>query len=327
MISSAPPVDPATRAAARRGVALFLTVLVAVSALTVPVLLATGNPAVGLVALCAPALAAVGTRLVRREGFADVSFRLGGRRGRRALVWAVVLPLLIALVSYGAAWAAGLAGFDPPAGLGPLGGDVTDSAAASFALQVLLAAVVTGLGLSIVAIGEEVGWRGYLLPRLIDTGLPRPVLAHGLIWAAWHLPLALGAGYAAGSSLVVSVPLLVVQITAAGFVLAWLRLSSGSVWPAVLFHGVWNAVVQTAFDPATTGAAATTWVGESGILTTLAVIGVAVLLWRRSPTSRAQTVAPAPEATRTPLGVRDLTRAPVVPAARGATRPDQEVSR
>lgn len=40
--------------------------------------------------------------------------------------------------------------------------------------------------------GEEIGWRGYLLPNLLDTHRPLPALLRvGFIWAAWHLPLLL----------------------------------------------------------------------------------------------------------------------------------------
>src|SRR3712207_7188827 len=49
--------------------------------------------------------------------------------------------------------------------------------------------MVVGL---VLAAGEEIGWRGYMLTRLIDAGVPRPVFASGLIWALWHVPLVLG---------------------------------------------------------------------------------------------------------------------------------------
>lgn len=48
------------------------------------------------------------------------------------------------------------------------------------------------------------------------------------------------------------------------FVFARLRLETGSVWPAITLHSAWNAVIQTAFDAASTGARAELWIGESG---------------------------------------------------------------
>ena len=51
-----------------------------------------------------------------------------------------------------------------------------------------------------------------------------------------------------------------------GYLLGWLRLASGSVWPAAVGHAVWNAVVQGVFDKSTAGGQSWLWVGEQGLL-------------------------------------------------------------
>ena len=134
------------------------------------------------------------------------------------------------------------------------------------------------------AAGEEIGWRGYMLTRLIDAGLPQPVLLSGLIWGLWHVPLILGGVYLAGTPPFLSALLWTVTATAFSFVFARLRLVTGSVWPAIILHAAWNSVIQVAFDPATTGAGASLWVGESGILVALTMIVAAVIFswgkWR-----------------------------------------------
>ena len=128
--------------------------------------------------------------------------------------------------------------------------------------------------------GEEIGWRGYMFTRLIDSGVPRPVFASGLIWALWHVPLVLAGVYASGPSPIASSALLVVGITAFGYVIARMRLETGSVWPAIVLHSARNSVILRGFDPLTTGAGAMLWVGESGILTTLALLIAAVVFSR-----------------------------------------------
>lgn len=299
-VLSASPVDGGARRRARRGLGVYFAVLLVLSAVFMSLLIVTENPVYGAVALFSPAFASVVARLVLREGFADVSFRLGGRRGRNAILLAMILPTLIGVVAYGAAWGAGLAGFDPASAGGPVVGLAGDSASpvAVFALQVVFATFITGFVLSVVAVGEELGWRGYMLTRMIDAGVPRPVLSTSLIWAVWHLPVVFGVGYAAGPSAVLSAVLLVAGITAAGFVISRLRLETGSLWPAVVFHGVWNSVIQTAFDPATPGAAARLWVGESGLLVVLVLVTAAALLSRgtwtinRTPPKRGGTPVP-----------------------------------
>lgn len=46
--------------------------------------------------------------------------------------------------------------------------------------------------------GEEIGWRGYMLTRLVDSGIKAPILISGLIWGLWHAPLILSGQYASG---------------------------------------------------------------------------------------------------------------------------------
>jgi hypothetical protein len=64
------------------------------------------------------------------------------------------------------------------------------------------------------------------------------------------------------------------------FVFARLRLTTGSIWPAIALHAAWNSIIQVAFDQASTGPGATLWVGESGILVMLTTIAAAVVFAR-----------------------------------------------
>lgn len=259
-----PPLDGRTQRNARRGLAIYFAIVVVLSAAIEGFVI--GNPSMdGLIAVLmfVPAIASVVARLALREGFSDVSFRFGGRRGLGAVGIALVFPIAVGLVAYGIAWTTGLAGFDARPSSGMI---------VSFAVG-----LVIGL---VLAAGEEIGWRGYMLTRLIDSGVPRPVLAGGLIWALWHVPLVLGGVYAAGPSPALSAVLIVVSITSFGFVISRLRLETGSVWPAIVLHGAWNRIIQGPFDGATTGAGATLWVGESGVLTALTLVLAAVIFSR-----------------------------------------------
>src|SRR5438874_7818674 len=60
-----------------------------------------------------PAAASVVARLVLREGFTDVSFRIGGSRGWKAIMLALIFPIVFGLISYGIAWTTGLVHFNP----------------------------------------------------------------------------------------------------------------------------------------------------------------------------------------------------------------------
>jgi uncharacterized protein len=263
------PDTDGVRRDARRGLVTFLALIVLFSividtwAFTHP-----GDAAVAIaVLMCTPSLASVITRLVRREGFADVSFRFGP--ARTTLPWFVVaalVPIVVGTVAYGIAWSTGLAEFTGTAG--------------GVALGVASMFLIAVWGSCVFAAGEEIGWRGYMLTRLIDAGVPRPVLASGLIWATWHLPMVFGGFYAAGSDRLLSAGLLIVSATSFAVVLARMRLETGSIWPVIFAHSAWNVIIQHPFDGASGGPGATLWVGEAGILTCLVLIVVAVIASR-----------------------------------------------
>jgi membrane protease YdiL (CAAX protease family) len=223
-----------------------------------------------------PAVASIIARLAFREGFGDVSFLLGGREGRRAILLAWIYPIVVGLLAYGTAWATGLAKFQPP--LPPQSHLYTDSAATNLMTSLLLTATLGTLVSCVSAFGEELGWRGYMLTRLMLAGVPKPVLVSGLIWAFWHVPLILTGQYAAGTRPRLSAMLFVVGVVADGYLAAYVRLRSGSVWPAVIYHGAVNAVIQGTFDRATVGTPQA--VGESGWLTATSAVAIVVLVTR-----------------------------------------------
>lgn len=268
--------------AARRGLLIYFALLVPLSA-GFEWLMVTHTVLWVVPLMWTPTFASVVARLARHEGFADVSFHLGGRRGWQAVLFGLVFPLVIGLVAYGTAWTTELAQFViPTTGLTPkLLAGLTLPATLIFVLALLIAATVGTVFSALLAIGEEIGWRGYMLTRLIDAGIPRPVLVSNLIWALWHIPMTLAGVYAAGSSPVLSAGLLLIGVLAIGHVIAWLRLNTGSIWPGIALHAAWNSMIQGPFDHATTGPAATLWTGESGILTMLVLIIAALIINRR----------------------------------------------
>jgi membrane protease YdiL (CAAX protease family) len=261
-----------SRGAARRGLAVFFSALLLFSAVGYYVVITTGNP---LVLVVTPAVASVITRLVRREGWSDVSFRFRSP-GR---------TLRVMLVVYGIALAYGLI---PPLVGGALHlvpFDVPRAAdgSSTLALMILVNVTVNPLVGCLIVLGEELGWRGYMLTRLIDAGAPKPLLAHALIWGTWHLPLILAGIYdpAGLHHLLRVVPMFLVTTGALAYALAWARLKTGSIWPGVVGHSVANSAGQSIAIALVPGDAARLWVGEAGILSATVLVIAAVVLWTR----------------------------------------------
>ncbi|QIK62820.1 CPBP family intramembrane metalloprotease [Leucobacter viscericola] len=93
---------------------------------------------------------------------------------------------------------------------------------------------------SVFAAGEEIGWRGWLLPALRPLRVWPALILSGVIWGLWHSPVIL-LGYNFGLTDWRGVALMTVGCVAWGVLLGWSRLRTGSVWPAVFAHGALNA--------------------------------------------------------------------------------------
>jgi len=93
---------------------------------------------------------------------------------------------------------------------------------------------------AIPASGEEIGWRGWLLPTLRPMGRWPALILTGVIWGLWHSPLIL-LGYNFGRTDWTGVALMTIGCVFWGMLFGWVRLRSGSVWPAAIGHGALNA--------------------------------------------------------------------------------------
>jgi membrane protease YdiL (CAAX protease family) len=87
--------------------------------------------------------------------------------------------------------------------------------------------------------GEEVGWRGYALPRLAErVGLGAGSVILGVVWALWHLPLFFAPG---ADTFGQSFPLYLLQVAAVSVAMAWVFANTrGSLVPVMLLHAAVN---------------------------------------------------------------------------------------
>jgi membrane protease YdiL (CAAX protease family) len=138
---------------------------------------------------------------------------------------------------------------------------------------------------SFMAFFEEIGWRAWLLPRLVDRmGGRRAVVVSSLIWAFWHVPFQVsGIQHIDGVSPVLLATSFPFGIVAAGLILGWLWLRTESIWLVSLGHGALNGWGQYAFkymkDPVTPEAIRSDLTALRAGFLVLLVIG-AFLLWR-----------------------------------------------
>jgi membrane protease YdiL (CAAX protease family) len=141
------------------------------------------------------------------------------------------------------------------------------------------------------ALGEELGWRGFLVPQLAKvTSFPRLALVSGTMWALWHFPIILLADYHGGGPLWYSVACFAVMVLGIGFLFAWMRLKSGSVWTGVLLHARHNLFIQAFFDAQTRHARVTDlWTTEFGAGLAVAAVVIAMVFYAKRGELPAQT--------------------------------------
>ena len=213
-----------------------------------------------------PAAAAVATRLIFQRNLKGFGTGLGKP------VWlavGILLPIAAGLFMFGTAWLSGIAPFNP------------DNAAIVFSISFIPAFLYAVVFSCFAAAGEEFGWRGFLVPELARfQSFTTLALLSGAIWTAWHLPLMFFGTYHGAGPIWYSLVMFIPAVMGAGLILAWLRLASGSVWVAVLFHGFWNYFIQVFYPALTvTTSEGTMMLGEFGWFVAILYVALALVFW------------------------------------------------
>jgi membrane protease YdiL (CAAX protease family) len=210
--------------------------------------------------------------VVTREGYSKEGWKVLGLHRLGLSVWWIAfgLTLLITVAASAVVWATPLASF-----VVPEGGII--NAVINFLIQFVILALTFSLA-------EEIGIRGYLLPKLLPLGRTRALALSGLVWATWHMPLILLTPVFPVGNKLISLPLFYGSVVAASFVYGYLRLYTGSVWPASIAHAVHNAAWDTlgAFTATSYPVIVNKYlVGDYGILILVGAVIGAIWLNRR----------------------------------------------
>lgn len=206
---------------------------------------------------------------------------LGIRIGRpRWLLVAAIAPLALAGAVLGLAIVVPGIDFSPGATLLPwieLPGGIPGAVAV---VGIILALGVTAN--AVLALGEEVGWRGYLLWELAPLGFWRASAAIGVVWGLWHAPVIVE-GYNYPSFPLLGVAVMTGATVAFSFVYTYLVARARSVLAAVFFHGVFNAsggliLAYTAAESAALSQLVASPVGVAAMIVfLLAAVGIALV--------------------------------------------------
>jgi membrane protease YdiL (CAAX protease family) len=220
-----------------------------------------------------PGLAAILTiTLVMKRPFASLNLnRLGPKR---FYVWALCIFPALALAGGLFTLLFGIARLDT--GLSGIREAMASAAGGAavpveliVVIQIAIAVLLAPFINVLFALGEEIGWRGFLLPQLMPLGQWKAILLSGVVWGLWHAPVIVQ-GHNYPGYPVAGIFMMVVLCLLLTAIFSWLYLNTRSPWVAALAHGSVNAVAglpivffHPGFDMALGGtlAAPTAWIG------------------------------------------------------------------
>lgn len=242
-----------------------------------------GNGMVVSLVMWCPAFAAIATCALFKIDLATLGWNW---RPTRYIAWSYVIPILYALPVYVAAWATipGACAFSEfAAPWGSAFGLPNWPRATALFLAIPCYAVLGVISSTARALGEEIGWRGFLLPRLVQqTGFTIGCLLSGCIWAVWHYPGLLFADYNSGTRPAFALTCFTLMVIGDSYIMGWMRLKSGSLWTAALMHASHNLFIQAVFDRITAPAGRVLYVTtEFGFGLVLTVGAFAFYFWTR----------------------------------------------
>lgn len=193
---------------------------------------------ISLSMLC-PAIASIITRLITKEGLKDSFLKVNLKGHIKYYIFSLIIP-----VGYAVVGALITAIFYMPSGtLSEIANNIDILDVITTIIYLLSLATLS----SIPALGEELGWRGYLTPKLEElTNTPCALLISGIIWGLWHAPVTI-IGHNFGTDYkfypYLGILLMCVFCTFMGSFLTYLTKKTGSVYPAALAHAANNDTV------------------------------------------------------------------------------------
>jgi len=229
-----------------------------------------------------PALAAAATLKLNGRNLRELGWKWPQAK-YASMSW--FIPLLYVTIAYVVVWCSGLGGFPNQQFMEHLVPRMGLHASPAFSTVVYLSLAGSfGLVQNLAtALGEEIGWRGFLVPKLFKrVGFTGTALISGMVWACWHYPILIWGDYNAGTPTWYGLACFTALLVATSFIFAWIRLKSGSLWTGALLHASHNLYIQDIFTPLTRNTGRTSWfIDEFGAVLPVVAVGFAIYFWRR----------------------------------------------
>ncbi|WP_295794792.1 type II CAAX endopeptidase family protein [Mucilaginibacter sp.] len=272
----------------RKAIAIFLLITLCISSIYYFLIIHTGKLGSGFglyVAgiMWAPALSAFATCRIMKRNIADLGWSW---KNPRYMLWAYLVPLIYSLIAYLILWVAGWGGFyntDTVKQIGTSFGWAGLPDGVVMALYFIFTGLIGMVGSTAHGLGEEIGWRGFLVPEVYKiSNYTKTSLFVGFVWALWHVPILVFADYNSGTPAWYGFSCFGVMVISISFIFTWFRLKSGNLWTAAILHASHNLFIQSIFTPLTVYNSKTKYyIDEFGVVLAVVAVIAAIYFWTR----------------------------------------------
>jgi membrane protease YdiL (CAAX protease family) len=174
-----------------------------------------------------------------------------------------------------------------------IGSMISASSLSDFSTGPFIEAVLPAMmAIFFFALFEEVGWRGYLAPKMYSIGI-NIYVAHALVavvWASWHLPYIYELSSYNTESMAIYIPMFYLGAFAFSIVYGEIRIITATFWPAVLMHWVGNSIANPLVDEFVSFSAGKEYLGSIGVdglfmIAFFGLLGIVINRWRSRETA------------------------------------------
>ena len=233
--------------------------------------------------MISPSIAAFLTLRIKKRPIASLPW---GIKELKYLRLAYFIPLLYVTLAYIAVW---ILGFGELINLEQISEwskelGITETKRSIVVLVMIILLLTVGVIKNIGStLGEEIGWRGFLIFELRKVmSFSKLAFCSGIIWAIWHFPI-IHLIYGRGDHFWFHTITFTVMILGVSVILAYYTFKSKSLWPAAIFHSVHNSYIQKICTPITvTNESSRFWIDEYGVMIPIITSIFAIYFWRKA---------------------------------------------
>ena len=272
------------RSEAWKTIIIFLILLTALSSIAYYAILKLNPTSIYVGALMiSPALAAFITLKIKKRSIFSLPWSL---KELKYLKLSYITPLLYVSIAYVLIWLFGFGNLINTERITQWSNEL--GIAESNQTLVIVAMIFLLLTVGVIknlgsTLGEEIGWRGFLIFELRKVmSFKALAIVSGIIWAIWHFPI-INLMYGGGENLLLHLGAFSIMIIGISVILAYYTFKSNSLWPAAIYHSVHNIFIQKIATPLTFSNDKTTfWIDEYGFMIPIITTVFAIYFWRKA---------------------------------------------